>query len=386
MARLKEMWARFSLSEEEEHGAEVSQQRALIIHRLVGKFLTKRVLNVDVMARTFKLLWKPIGELKIRDVGDNILLFEFKDILDLERVLEFEPWSYDKHLVIFQKAIDAESAPLLDYSFTTFWMQIHNIPPDLVTQETSESIGSTLGSGAGSRPGGQQNKGVDHGDRECEVWLRSMGQLRREDQQYGDWLRVDTFQATRKTVVVISSMARNQAPWLKQKQRRAQDHGAMGGMSSQSNSRTSLGFDKQRGCNSAKHVVVSKPVTPTNDEAGRGCTSDSESMATSDCRVCLELQAARLEKNISNLYIDESTGYQAPMDKLAATGSHGLNVEYPKPLDDDSAISKPTPQSTRGWKRLAREVGNIDQGTKVCSGPESEGEKMTLGSMVCAWR
>ena len=145
MVGLDEMWARFSLLEEEERGAVVSQQKALIVHRLASKFLTKQVLNVDVVARTFKPLWKPIGELKIRDVGDNIPLFEFEDILDLEQVLEFEPWSYDKHLVVFQKAIDAESAPLLDYSFTTFWMQIHNIPPDLVTQETDESIGSTLG-------------------------------------------------------------------------------------------------------------------------------------------------------------------------------------------------------------------------------------------------
>ena len=91
------------------------------------------MLNVDAMARMFKPLWKLIGELKIQDVGDSILLFEFEDILDLERMLEFEPWLYDKHWVVFQKAIDDESVPLLDYSYTTFWMQVHNIPPDLVT-------------------------------------------------------------------------------------------------------------------------------------------------------------------------------------------------------------------------------------------------------------
>uniref|UniRef100_A0A7N2N1Z3 DUF4283 domain-containing protein n=1 Tax=Quercus lobata TaxID=97700 RepID=A0A7N2N1Z3_QUELO len=91
MAGLDEMWARFSLSEEEERGAEVSRQEDVIIHRLAGKFLTKQVLNVDAVARTFKPLWKPIGELKIRDVGDNILFFEFEDSLDLQRVLELEP-------------------------------------------------------------------------------------------------------------------------------------------------------------------------------------------------------------------------------------------------------------------------------------------------------
>ena len=146
MAGLNEMWAKFSLSEEEERGAEVSQQKELLVHRLAGKFLTKRVLNVDVVARMFKPLWKPIGELKIRDIGDNILLFEFDDALDLERVLEYEPWSFDRNLVVFQRTVDAESALSLDYSSTTFWMQIHNIPPNLVTQETGESIGNMLGS------------------------------------------------------------------------------------------------------------------------------------------------------------------------------------------------------------------------------------------------
>lgn len=73
------------------------------------------------------------------------MLFEFEDILDLEQVLEFEPWLYDKNLVVFQRAIDAESTPSLDYSYTTFWIQIHNVPASHVTQETSESIGNTLG-------------------------------------------------------------------------------------------------------------------------------------------------------------------------------------------------------------------------------------------------
>ena len=145
MAGLEEMWARFSLSEEEERGADVDGQEETIIHRLAGKFFTKRVLNVDAVARTFKPLWRPRGELKIRDMGDNILLFEFEDCLDMERVLELEPWSYYKHLVVFQKTLVAEAAPSLDYSRSAFWIQLHNIPAHLITTETGDSVGRTLG-------------------------------------------------------------------------------------------------------------------------------------------------------------------------------------------------------------------------------------------------
>ena len=86
--------------EEEEGGAEVPKQEAMV-HHLAGRFFTKRVLNMDAVARTFKLLLNLVGKLKIRDIGEHILLFKFEDSLDLERVLEFEPWSYDKHLVAF---------------------------------------------------------------------------------------------------------------------------------------------------------------------------------------------------------------------------------------------------------------------------------------------
>nr|POE55313.1 hypothetical protein CFP56_22679 [Quercus suber] len=40
-----------------------------MIHRLAGRFFTKRVLSIDAVARTFKLLWKSIKELKIQDIA-----------------------------------------------------------------------------------------------------------------------------------------------------------------------------------------------------------------------------------------------------------------------------------------------------------------------------
>ncbi|KAK9991073.1 hypothetical protein SO802_026058 [Lithocarpus litseifolius] len=80
------------------------------------------------------------------DVEGNILLFEFENVLDLERVLEFEPWSYNKHLVAFEWAVDAESMPSLAFTETVFWVQLHNIPERCLTQEIGEAVGNMLGS------------------------------------------------------------------------------------------------------------------------------------------------------------------------------------------------------------------------------------------------
>ena len=261
MAGLEELWSRFSLTEEEEGGAEVGRQDEAVVHRLVGKFLTKRVLNVEAVACTFKPLWKPVGELKIRDIGDDILLFEFEDALDQERVLEYESWSYDKSLVVFKKAIDIESIQHLDFDQVTFWVQIHNIPEKNLNHETGEAIGKTIGDvlqvadAKDDETSGEflrirvaiditkpllrccklwsEGKHIGwvsiryerlpnfcywcgqvlHGERDCPMWLRGKGTLKKDDQQYGEWMRAEQFRQTRKSVAVVSGSARNQTPW-----------------------------------------------------------------------------------------------------------------------------------------------------------------------------
>jgi len=145
MAGLEGLWSHFFLTEEEEQGTEVDRHDEVQTHRLAGRFFTKRVLNIESVGRIFKPLWKLIGELKIRDIGNNILLFEFTDNLDLERVLEFEPWMFDKSLVVFQRATSIEEVPLLDFSRSPFWVQFHNVPENSMNQATGDSIGSSIG-------------------------------------------------------------------------------------------------------------------------------------------------------------------------------------------------------------------------------------------------
>lgn len=64
MAGLNKLWSRFCLTEEEEGGAKVLLQVETVIHQLTSKFFTKRVLNVDVVARTFNLCGNLMGNLK----------------------------------------------------------------------------------------------------------------------------------------------------------------------------------------------------------------------------------------------------------------------------------------------------------------------------------
>ena len=103
MDSLEGLWQKLKLSDEEEVGVNYEDNHSQPHRLLAAKFLTKRMVNIESVARTFKPLWRTQNEFKIKDMGDNKLFFVFEEVCDLERVLEHEPWTYDKHLVIFER-------------------------------------------------------------------------------------------------------------------------------------------------------------------------------------------------------------------------------------------------------------------------------------------
>lgn len=146
MESLEGLWKKFSLLDEGETGIACPTKVEPNAVTLAAKFLTKRVVNVESVARTFRPLWRSEKDFQIKDMGDNILFFNFEDECDRERVLEHEPWTYDKHLVVFEKVIANVPISSLSFQFTSFWIQIHDLPVHCLNKETREAIGNSLGS------------------------------------------------------------------------------------------------------------------------------------------------------------------------------------------------------------------------------------------------
>ncbi len=101
MESLEGLWERFSISENEGNLVDLISTADQPKSYLAAKFLTRRALNAESVVRTFKPLWRTDHDFTVRDMNDNILVFVFEDEADRERVMQGEPWAYDKHLVVF---------------------------------------------------------------------------------------------------------------------------------------------------------------------------------------------------------------------------------------------------------------------------------------------
>ena len=52
---------------------------------------------------TFTPLWGAQNGFKIKVIGDHKILFSFEKEEDVDRIMNSEPWSFDKHLVVMHR-------------------------------------------------------------------------------------------------------------------------------------------------------------------------------------------------------------------------------------------------------------------------------------------
>ena len=128
MEEITQNWRKLSLSEEEGRNIDLSKNKREGSLVLAARFLTRRTVNIEVVARTFHPLWRTRRDFEVSDAGNNIVLFEFELEADVVKVLLGEPWSFDRHLVVLERYDSSTPVKNLKFNTTSFWIQIHNLP------------------------------------------------------------------------------------------------------------------------------------------------------------------------------------------------------------------------------------------------------------------
>uniref|UniRef100_A0A2N9GYK3 Reverse transcriptase domain-containing protein n=1 Tax=Fagus sylvatica TaxID=28930 RepID=A0A2N9GYK3_FAGSY len=257
MEEIDGLWKRFSLKDQEDDKFDLSSMAQQDKPTLAAKFFTRRTINIEAVARTFKPLWQTKNNFSLQDVGDNMVLVEFEDRSDLERVLIGEPWSYDKYLIAFQRVGDGREVEDLLFNRVDFWVQIHNLPILCMKKSVAERLGRSIGevvrtqvqdedTGNGrcmrvrvkvditkplnrGRKIGLANGGEGwvsfkyerlpnfcywcgiptHGERDCEEWLKTTDEEKDKDPEYGVWLRASQDRVLRRVQVTVEGRSRS---------------------------------------------------------------------------------------------------------------------------------------------------------------------------------
>ncbi|XP_019181690.1 PREDICTED: uncharacterized protein LOC109176755 [Ipomoea nil] len=108
---------------------------------LVGRFLTDRMMKVEMMKRVMASAWRPLMGIEITDVLPNLYLFTFFDETDMRRVLEEGPWAFENTTLVCQVLEDGVDPTQVVLNTMDFWLQIYDIPLGYRTVKVLERIG-----------------------------------------------------------------------------------------------------------------------------------------------------------------------------------------------------------------------------------------------------
>ena len=175
----------------------------------------------------------------------------FGDEIDVERVLKGEPWNYDKHLVSLRCLEKNVPMKDLEFNWTLFWVQLHDLPLDDMNPQSTCEICKIIGEvQSGFTEWGSQDGSsfmhirvrvdtskplcqgckicledgtvswvrfkyerlpnlcywcglMTHSDKDCDLWVQSRGNLIETDQQFGGWLRTSASLPKKSLVIKV---------------------------------------------------------------------------------------------------------------------------------------------------------------------------------------
>ena len=112
---------------------------------LIGKMLTGRNLNKKGVMGVLKNVWSVQEVVEIREMSGNLYAISFADKLSMETALEEGPWSVMGCCLNLKRWEVDQAIQEVSFSKVTFWIQIHKLPLELLTEQNARKIGSVLG-------------------------------------------------------------------------------------------------------------------------------------------------------------------------------------------------------------------------------------------------
>lgn len=112
---------------------------------LAGKVHSLRAISKATVRETLVSAWQFLKSLSMEVFGDSIFIFTFADESDMQRVQDLSPWNIRGHPLILKPWDTGMSLSELDFSEGIYWIQVHDLPLDLMTPQNAEIIGNHLG-------------------------------------------------------------------------------------------------------------------------------------------------------------------------------------------------------------------------------------------------
>ena len=95
---------------------------------LVGQIWTERHINPNAFITTMKNVWQPKFDVEIKNMGKNLYVFQFHHWRDKKKVVEGQPWHFDRHVILMDEVKGNCKPSDLQLQYFPIWARVYNLP------------------------------------------------------------------------------------------------------------------------------------------------------------------------------------------------------------------------------------------------------------------
>lgn len=113
---------------------------------LVGSFISNIKVNFGAMKDTLSSIWRPVkGVFMEETMYPNLFIFKFFHELDIKRVLDDGPWTFNEQALLLKKLDIGEQLKDIRLTEMFIWVQIYDLPIGFNSECILKSIGNFVG-------------------------------------------------------------------------------------------------------------------------------------------------------------------------------------------------------------------------------------------------
>ncbi|XP_060974104.1 uncharacterized protein LOC115704420 [Cannabis sativa] len=119
---------------------------------LVGRFLTKQGVDFQAMQHKMATLWQPGRGMYVKELGPNHFFFQFYHEVDIERVIDGSPWTFDRAPLIFERVTPGANPRSIPLNQLDFGIQLHDMTSGFKSERVVRDVGNYIGKFVKSDP------------------------------------------------------------------------------------------------------------------------------------------------------------------------------------------------------------------------------------------
>ncbi|XP_062089189.1 uncharacterized protein LOC133795749 [Humulus lupulus] len=150
-------WGGFQIAEEEEQGVFFNAEPSVVEVDdarwcLVGKTVGDRAVDFESLRNVLAALWRPVKGMYVKELETNRYLFQFFHEIDISRVLEGTPWTFNRAPLILERLKEGDNPRMMPLNTMEIWVQVYNLRAGFMSDRVLKACGDFIGKFVSSCP------------------------------------------------------------------------------------------------------------------------------------------------------------------------------------------------------------------------------------------